>query len=108
MKHMKITTSRMLEPSPPLEDNKQREVTPQVERADMLRAEVMDEVRAALYEYGDMEELAGITGKSTGCLYAIRSGRTRWPRWDTLFQIMPHIGLALTVRRIRNATRGIT
>ena len=90
-----------LEPSPPLQPNKQREVTDDLRKSDDNRAEVMNLVRKALYDYGDLEYLADEIGRSSGCLYRIRGGYTRWPRWDTLFALLPHLNLALTVVEVK-------
>jgi DNA-binding phage protein len=62
--------------------------------------EFMSLVRDALYEYGDMKRLSNHTDISVNCLYAIRSGRTKWPRWTTLQLMMKPLGLELTLRRI--------
>lgn len=68
--------------------------------ADTKRAQIMDVVRHALYDYGDLDPLAIKIGRSHTCLYAIRRGKTRWPRWDTLLSLLPHLGLELTVQRM--------
>lgn len=93
-----------LEPSPALQDNKLRAVTDQLIVSDEARAEIMDRVRRALYDVGgpdDVALLAQEVGKSVSCLYLIRSGRARWPRWDTLFALLPHLGLTLKVVKVR-------
>ena len=91
------THSTYLEPSPPLMDNKQRVVDKRLRMSDEARAEIMVEVRKALYDYGDLNPLAEQIGRSVGCLYSIRSGYTRWPRWDTLFALLPGLDLELRV-----------
>jgi hypothetical protein len=94
-----------LEPYPALADNRQRVVTKELRISDAARAEIMDEVRWALYDYGDLKPLAKAIGRSPRCLYALRSGQTRWPRWDTLFALLPHLGLELRVMRITERAR---
>lgn len=78
-----------------------RVITPLENLSDTARAEVMDRVRWALYDYGDLERLARLTGKTPSCLYALRRGATRWPRWDTLFALLPHLGLELVIQDAR-------
>ena len=87
----------------PLVDNKVRYVTDDLRKHDGFRAEVMDEVRRALYGHGDLDSLARKIGRTPRCLYALRGGYTRWPRWETLFALLPHLGLQLTI--IRTAER---
>lgn len=89
-----------LEPSPDLVDNRQRIVTKELRVSDTARAQIMDEVRNALYAYGGLNPLAEAIRRSVGCLYAIRGGYTRWPRWDTLFALLPHLDLELRVVQI--------
>lgn len=62
--------------------------------------EFMSDVRSALYEYSDMVMLANRTGLSEGTLYAIRSGRTQWPRWTTLQRLLTPLGLEITLKRV--------
>lgn len=98
-----MTNPRYLDhraPNPPLVDNRNRVVTKELIALDGSRAEIMQEVRDALYEYGDLEGLAERVGRSARCLYAIRGGYTRWPRWETLFSLMEPLGLKLVVMRV--------
>lgn len=85
-----------LEPYAPLK----RALSPQEQDADMKRGQIMDLVRHGLYDFGDMQMLGNRVGRSPSCLHAIRSGRTRWPRWGTLLCLLPHLGLELTIQRI--------
>lgn len=94
--HNELRVTR-LEPYPPLVPNKRRDVTAQLLLSDADRAEIMDTVRHKLYAHGDLRELAQAIGRSERCLYAIRGGYTRWPRWETLFALLPHLGLRLVV-----------
>ena len=55
--------------------------------AEVERAELMQTLRDAIYDYDDLRHLATMTGRSLSCLHSIRSGRTKWPRWDTIFPI---------------------
>ena len=86
----------ILAPYPPLK----RALTDTEQAADEKRAEIMDVVRNALWDHGDMGLLAIRVGRSVSCLNSIRSGRTRWPRWDTLLSLMYPLGLELTIRKI--------
>lgn len=63
------------------------------------RDEIMGIIRDALYRFGDMQMLAIRTGLSKSCLHNIRSGRTIWPRWNTLETIMIPLNLRLTLRQ---------
>ena len=87
-----------LEPYPPLMPTKTRRVTPELKLSDREREDIMDEVRAALYQH-DLVDLSDRVGKSVSCLHAIRRGQTRWPRWDTLFPLMRALGLRLCVEK---------
>lgn len=69
------------------------------------REEMMNLMRDALYDFGDMELLSNRTGLSMGTLYAIRRGKTKWPRWTTFETLMEPLGLRLELRRYGNATR---
>ena len=55
-------------------------------------------LRDALYSFGDMERLANRTGLSKSCLNNIRSGRTKWPRWNTIETLMIPLNLRLTLK----------
>lgn len=85
---------------PELRDNKQRKVTPDLIVADEDRKEIMDHIRTRLYGLDSIElyTIAARIRRTPRCLYAIRCGQTRWPRWDTLFELLPRIGLRLSVR----------
>ena len=49
----------------------------------------------------DIEEIARITQRSERCLYSIRGGYTRWPRWETLMALLPALGLEMIVYKAR-------
>ena len=55
-------------------------------------------LRNEMYEY-DLDDLAAEIGRSKSCLYAIRSGRTKWPRGDTFFALVKALGLEVVLRR---------
>ena len=59
----------------------------------------MQTVRDAMYAFGDIELLSIRTGISKSALHAIRSGRTQWPRWVTLYSLMAVLGLELSIHR---------
>ena len=63
------------------------------------RAEIMDVIRNRLYRYEteQLKEIALIIGRSYSCLIAIRSGRSQWPRANTLFPLAKSLGLRLTL-----------
>ena len=66
------------------------------------RIAFMKVVRDAMYDYGPVEDLAMWTGRSTSCLHAIRSGRTQWPQWKTLYPLIRHLGLRIELVRRGN------
>ena len=63
------------------------------------RDEIMGIVRTALYRFEDMQMLANRTGLSKSCLQNIKSGKTQWPRWNTLETIMIPLHLRLTMKQ---------
>jgi hypothetical protein len=63
------------------------------------REKIMGEVRQALWDYGDNATLSDWTGISVSCLNALRGGRTRWPRPETLLILLPYLGLELRLVR---------
>lgn len=63
--------------------------------------EVLREVRMELYKL-DHKELASKIGVSASTIMSFRSGRTIWPRPNTLFAILAATGF--TVRIIRLGT----
>ena len=60
-------------------------------QAEEERAQIMDTLRHALYTE-DMDWLSIYTGRSTSCLYAIRRGKTKWPRPETIFVVARALG----------------
>lgn len=68
--------------------------------ANPRREVVMKELRAALWDHGDMALLAARTGISVSCLNNLKTGRTRWPRDVTMFTIAPILGLELRLVRV--------
>lgn len=62
------------------------------------RAALMDVLRRDLYNQ-DLETLSIRIGVSTSCLYAIRSGRTKWPRHTTLLTLIHVLGYELWLVR---------
>lgn len=62
------------------------------------RAALMDVLRRDLYNQ-DLETLSIRIGVSISCLYAIRSGRTKWPRHTTLLTLIHVLGYELWLVR---------
>lgn len=60
---------------------------------------VLREVRLALYQL-DHKELARKIGVSPGTIMSFRSGRTIWPRPNTLFAILEATGFAVRIVRV--------
>lgn len=69
------------------------------------REKIMQEVRQALWDYGDMPRLAEYTGISVSCLNNLRGGRTQWPRPETMLIILPYLGLELRLVRANQMLR---
>lgn len=55
-------------------------------------------LRREMYHY-DPKDLAEAAGVTVGTIYAIRSGRTKWPRGTTLFPILRAMGYVLVLRK---------
>jgi len=62
---------------------------------------ILREVRLAVYKY-DYIMLARRIGVSPSTIMAFRSGRTRWPRPNTLFSILEEIGYEIKIVRRGN------
>lgn len=56
--------------------------------------QAMYKVRMEMYEH-HISDLSDHTGISKGCLYAIRSGRTKWPRGNTFFTLIKALRLTM-------------
>jgi hypothetical protein len=59
--------------------------------------DAMTLIRDRLYGQ-DLELLSVRVGVSVSCLYAIRGGRTKWPRHATFFSLIDVLGLELILR----------
>lgn len=60
--------------------------------------QVMNTIRWEMYHHYPID-LAHGTGKSVACIYAIRSGRTAWPRGDTFFALIDYLGLRMRLEK---------
>lgn len=58
------------------------------------------ELRREMYAH-DVDWLAAQAGVRTSTIYAIRSGRTKWPRGTTLFPILRAMGYTLVLKKER-------
>lgn len=56
----------------------------------------MNVIRHAMYPH-DPEDLARKCAVSKSCIYAIRSGRTKWPRHSTFFQLLYVLDLQMII-----------
>lgn len=56
--------------------------------------EALTVLRLAMYTY-DTTKLAKTVGVSAGCIYAIQSGRTKWPRPNTFFGLLRALDLEM-------------
>lgn len=63
--------------------------------------EMMGLLRTSLYEFGDIEILSNRTGLSKAALYNLRSGRTKWPRWNTIETLMGPLNLRFTLTKYK-------
>lgn len=68
-----------------------------IDRSDQADA-VLREVRLEIYKH-DYILLARKIGVSPSTVMAFRSGRTRWPRPNTLFAILEEIGYEIRIVR---------
>jgi hypothetical protein len=59
------------------------------------REALMDALRDALYAEEDIERLANRIGVHKSTLFAIRSGRTKWPRHTTMLTLIHVLGFEL-------------
>lgn len=59
--------------------------------------EAMSVVRSHMYGH-DPELLAKRVGVSKSCIWAIRSGRTKWPRSGTFFALLIVLDLEMVIR----------
>ena len=64
--------------------------------------EVMNMIRMELYDY-NVSDLSDMTMLSKSCFYAIKAGRTKWPRGSTLFTILLVLGYEMRIVRVRNS-----
>lgn len=58
--------------------------------------DVMNAIRVRMYAY-ETEWLADEVGVSKGCIMAIRSGRTLWPRPKTFFGLLRVLDLKVAI-----------
>lgn len=61
--------------------------------------DAMTVIRNAIYDHGDPELLANRIGVSVSCIFAIRSGRTKWPRAHTFFGLLSVLELEMVIKR---------
>ena len=60
--------------------------------------DAMTVIRTAIYNHGDPEQLANYIGVSKSCIFAIRAGRTKWPRQTTFFALLNALDLEMVLR----------
>lgn len=61
--------------------------------------QVMRKIRLELYSWDTMS-VARQVGVTTGCIYAIRRGKTKWPRGDTFFALCKVLGFQIILRKV--------
>jgi DNA-binding Xre family transcriptional regulator len=61
------------------------------------REEIMKILRDAIWDHGDPQLLANRVGLSLSCVNNLRSGKTKWPRPDTMFSLCSALNLRLTL-----------
>lgn len=59
--------------------------------------EAMTVLRNAIEQH-DPVMIANRIGVNASCIYAIRCGRTKWPRHGTFFALIDVLGLEMTLR----------
>lgn len=62
--------------------------------------DVMQALRLRMYNY-DVADLAEYMGVSKSCVYAIRNGKTKWPRGDTLFALLNALDVELRLYAVQ-------
>lgn len=62
--------------------------------------DVMNVLRVELYKF-DPQELADTMGVSRSCVYAIRSGRTKWPRGETMFRMLEALDVEIRLYAVK-------
>lgn len=60
---------------------------------------VMSTIRWEMYDH-DIKDMAAYIGVSPSCIYAIRRGKTLWPRPKAFFGLIEYLNLELTVRKL--------
>lgn len=65
--------------------------------ADSQRAMYLVRRRMDAYEIARLSEL---TGLSKACLYAIRNGKTRWPRPHSIFTLLSVLGMEMYIKEV--------
>jgi hypothetical protein len=68
-----------------------------IERTDTAE-EAMNVIRDELY-YHQPKDVARYTGLALGTIYAIRSGRTLWPRPHTFFTLIRFLDLEMYLKK---------
>lgn len=63
--------------------------------------DMMNDLRMRMHVY-EPKELAEMMGVSVGCVYALRSGRTKWPRGRTLFALLAALDIDLRLYDVKN------
>ena len=61
-----------------------------------LSSTLMNRIRLRMHWY-DSAELAESVGVSKSCIYAIKSGRTKWPRGTTFFELCRALDLEVHI-----------
>lgn len=64
------------------------------------REALMDALRHELYAQEDLERLANRIGVHKSTLFAIRSGRTKWPRHTTMLTLIHALGFELWLMKM--------
>ena len=61
---------------------------------------VMFDIRMRMHDWHP-SDLAEEMGVSVGCVYAIRSGRTKWPRGHTFFALLKALDIELRLYAVK-------
>lgn len=61
-----------------------------------LPEDVMEDIRWRMHDF-DAADIAALAGVSRSCIYAIRRGKTKWPRGTTLFPLLRALDIELVL-----------
>ena len=67
------------------------------------REDMMLIIQREIEHHGEPKLLAIRVGVSASCIYAIKNGKTKWPRYTTFASLMDVLPIRLELRSYRDA-----